>query len=71
MTLPDHTSGRSKSVSDVLKGLPPEDFSLRNASTGLRGLAHKVHHNLQDYGRDITGQKTLAYLVRPAYFRQV
>ncbi len=41
------------------------------ASPGLGGLARKIRRNLDDYGWRITIQKTLAYLVRSVYFRQV
>jgi GNAT superfamily N-acetyltransferase len=65
-----HTSVTPESRSDPLSGHAPENYSLGIASTGLSGLAHKVHRNLQDYGWYITVQKTLAYLVRSIYFRQ-
>jgi len=66
-----HTSVTPKSRSDPLSGHAPENYSLGIASTGLSGLAHKVHRNLQDYGWHITAKKTLAYLFRSVYFRQV
>src|SRR3984893_6908725 len=68
---PPHIPGSSKSGSEVLNSLPREDFSLGNASPGLSGLAHKVLRNLQDYGWQITLKKSLTYLVRSVYFRQV
>ena len=71
MSHPAHLPASPKSGSNVLNGLPPEDFSLRNASPGSSGLAHKVYRNWQDYGWYITIKKTLAYLVRSVYFRQV
>ena len=52
-------------------GLVPVDPSHSNASPELGGLVHKVHRNLQDYGWQITLKKTLAYLVRAVYFRQI
>ena len=66
-----HTSVTPQSGSGRLRGLPADNHSLGIGSTGLSGLAHKVHRNLQDYGWYITVQKTLAYLVRSVYFRQV
>lgn len=63
--------GDPKSGSKVLKGVTPEDFSCGIATPGLSGLAHKIHRNYQDYGLQTTVKKTLAYLVRSIYFRQV
>jgi ribosomal protein S18 acetylase RimI-like enzyme len=37
----------------------------------MQGLFHKIYRNLQDYGWRITIEKTLAYLIRAIYFRQV
>lgn len=71
MSYPVHPSGTTKSGLTVLSGLSREDFSLGNASLGLSGLVHKVLRNLQDYGWRITAHKTLAYLARSVYFRQV
>jgi RimJ/RimL family protein N-acetyltransferase len=71
MSHPAHLRGRPKLRPDGFHDLPREDFNLGNASSGLSGLAHKVHRNLQDYGWKITIEKTLAYLVRSVYFRQV
>jgi len=68
---PVHPSGTAKSGLAVITGLPHEDFRLGSASPGLGGLAHKVLRNLQDYGWRIIAQKTLAYLVRSVYYRQV
>ena len=71
MSHPAHLPESPKSGSNVLNGLPPEDFSRRNASPVPSGLAHKIHRNWQDYGWHITIKKTLAYLVRSVHFRQV
>lgn len=71
MSHPAHLPSSPESGSNVLNRHPPEEVSLRNASSGLDGLPHKVHRNLQDYGWWITVTKTLAYLVRSVYFRQV
>jgi GNAT superfamily N-acetyltransferase len=54
-----------------LGAIPPEDFGYGISAPGLRGLANKIHRNYQDYGLPITIQKTLAYLFRAIYFRQV
>ena len=62
---------RVKSESGFPKGGPANRDSLGTASPGLGGLAHKVRRNLEDYGWGITIQKSLAYLVRSVYFRQV
>jgi GNAT superfamily N-acetyltransferase len=62
-------SFRSEPV--ILKGGPTDRYSLGIASPGLGGMAHKVRRNLEDYGWRITMQKTVAYLVRSIYFRQV
>jgi GNAT superfamily N-acetyltransferase len=56
---------------NVPQELPPEDSHGRNTSPELSGLFHKIHRNWQDYGLTITAKKTLAYLVRSIYFRQV
>lgn len=66
-----HASRTPKSGTAALNGLPREYFSLGIESTGLTGLVRKIHRNLQDYGWRITIQKTLAYLGRSVYFRQV
>ena len=66
-----HLPGGTKSGPSVLIGLPSKDLGGSSASPELGGLAHKVHRNLQDYGWQITLKKTLAYLVRSVYFRQV
>jgi GNAT superfamily N-acetyltransferase len=71
MAIRSHAPVTPKSGSDSLSGLAAENYTLGIASTGLSGLAHKVHRNLQDYGWHITVQKSLAYLVRSVYFRQV
>jgi GNAT superfamily N-acetyltransferase len=62
---------RFKSEPAFLKGGPAERDSFGIASPGLGGLADKIRRNLDDYGWRITIQKTLAYLVRSVYFRQV
>src|SRR3979409_413887 len=62
---------RFKSESALLKVGQADRYSLGIASPGLGGLAHKIRRNLDDYGWRITIQKTLAYLVRSVYFRQV
>ena len=66
-----HLPEGPKSGSKVVNGPPPDDLSRRNTSPGQSGLAHKVQRNLQDYGWHITVNKTLAYLFRSVYFRQV
>jgi GNAT superfamily N-acetyltransferase len=71
MVNPVHPAPRFQPRSNVLTGPPAEDFKNGNASPELSGLAHKVHRNLQDYGWRITLKKTLAYLLRSIYFRQV
>ena len=71
MAILSHASVTPKSGLDSLSGLAAKNYTLGIGSTGLRGLAHKVYRNLQDYGWHITVQKTLAYLVRSVYFRQV
>jgi GNAT superfamily N-acetyltransferase len=62
---------RFKSESALLKGGQADRYSLGIASPGLGGLADKILRNLDDYGWRITIHKTLAYLVRSVYFRQV
>ncbi len=62
---------RFKSESAILKGGHAEMDSRGIASPGLGGLARKIRRNLDDYGWRITIHKTLAYLVRSVYFRQV
>jgi len=66
-----HLPERPKSGSNVVNGPHPDDLRRRDTSRGLSGLAHKVQRNLQDYGWHATAQKTLAYLFRSVYFRQV
>src|SRR5260221_11538901 len=56
---------------DLLAGTPAENYSLGIASPGLSGLAHKIQRNVEDYGSRVALKKTLAYLVRSVYFRQV
>jgi GNAT superfamily N-acetyltransferase len=60
-----------KSGSRVLSAISPEDFSYGISAPGLTGLVNKIHRNYQDYGLGITIQKTLSYLARSVYFRQV
>ena len=60
-----------KSAVDILKGIPQDKHLLDIASLRPIGMAHKVQRNLEDYGWHITIKKTLAYLVRWVYFRQV
>jgi GNAT superfamily N-acetyltransferase len=60
-----------KSEPALLKGGPTDRYSLGFASSGLGGMDDKLQRNLEDYGWRITIQKTLAYLVRSNYFRQV
>ena len=71
MSHPAHLPGSHHPRSHVLNGSPLEDFQPRNASFEFSGLANKVYRNLQDYGWQITLKKTLAYLLRSIYFRQV
>jgi GNAT superfamily N-acetyltransferase len=66
-----HPTERPKSGLNVVNGPPPDDLTRRDTSRGLSGLARKVQRNLQDYGWHTTAQKTLAYLFRSVYFRQV
>jgi GNAT superfamily N-acetyltransferase len=61
----------NKSAADFLKVIPEEKLLLDMPSIKPSGLAHKVQRNLDDYGWHITVRKTLAYLVRWIYFRQV
>lgn len=65
------TADRPKSAPDPLHGLPPEEFRFARRTAGLGALFQKVRRNLQDYGLSITLRKTLAYLLRAAYFQQV
>ena len=65
------TADRPKSAPDRLQGLPPEDFRFATRTAGLGALFQKVRRNLQDYGLSITLRKTVAYLLRAAYFQQV
>jgi GNAT superfamily N-acetyltransferase len=60
-----------KSAADTLREIPPDDHLLDMDSLRPSDLTHKVQRNLQDYGWHITLNKTLAYLVRWVYFRQV
>jgi GNAT superfamily N-acetyltransferase len=71
MTPVNHPPETSAPESNVLHGIPAEDYNLRHATDELGGLAHKVHRNYQDYGWHITLKKTLAYLLRSVYFQQV
>ena len=71
MSHPTHIARSHRLGSDILNGLPAENYRLGIAAPGLSGLAHKIHRNLEDYGWHITVKKTLAYLVRSVYFRQV
>ena len=66
-----HLPERPKSGSNVVNGPPPDDLGHSKTSPGQSDLAHKLQRNLQDYGWQITAQKTLAYLFRSIYFRQV
>ncbi len=66
-----HLPERPKSGSNVVNGPAPDDLSRRNTSPGQSDLTHKLQRNLQDYGWQITAQKTLAYLFRSIYFRQI
>jgi GNAT superfamily N-acetyltransferase len=60
-----------KSGSGILKGLPAADRIFSTPLPSPNDLAHKFKRNLEDYGWRIAVQKTLAYLVRWVYFRQV
>jgi GNAT superfamily N-acetyltransferase len=60
-----------KSGPDIIRGIPPHDQLPGTAPLRLSRLSHKVQRNLEDYGWQITIKKTLAYLVRWAYFQQV
>jgi GNAT superfamily N-acetyltransferase len=60
-----------KAVPELLKTIPADSQTLSLPSLGPNDLAHKVQRNLEDYGLRITAGKTLAYLVRWIYFRQV
>ena len=50
---------------------PPSDVGPAQSAPELRGLFRKVRRNWQDYGWATAVKKTLAYLVRAVYFRQV
>jgi GNAT superfamily N-acetyltransferase len=56
---------------NVPQELPSGDSHGGNVAFGPSSLLHKIHRNWQDYGWSITIKKTLAYLVRSVYFRQV
>src|SRR5471032_2345429 len=71
MNRPANLPANHKAASNVLVGPLSEDLSRGDASPRPSGLARKIHRNWQDYGWYITIQKTLAYLVRSVYFRQV
>jgi GNAT superfamily N-acetyltransferase len=60
-----------KSAADILKEMPEDKHLFYTPSSRPGGMAHKVQRNLEDYGWHITVKKTLAYLVRWVYFRQV
>ncbi len=60
-----------KSEPAILREGPTSTYSFGIISPGPGGIAHKIRRNLEDYGWRITIQKTLAYLVRSVYFRQV
>jgi GNAT superfamily N-acetyltransferase len=64
-------ASNDKSESDILKGIPAVDRLPGMTSLRPSGLPRKVQRNLEDYGWHITLGKTLAYLVRWVYFRQV
>ena len=66
-----HTSESPKTAPDLLNGLPPEEYRFGSKSSGLGSLLHKVRRNFQDYGWWTTARKTVAYLLRSVYFRQV
>lgn len=54
-----------------MRAAPSEDSGHGSASPELGSLFDKIRRNWQDYGWDITLRKTVAYLVRSIYFRQV
>ncbi len=66
-----HFPNNAEFALTVLDDIRPEGFSSTSASPGPGGLFHKVHRNYQDYGLQITIRKTLAYLIRSVYYRQV
>jgi len=63
--------GNSKSEADILTGVPVENHSPGIAAPGLSRLSHKVQRNLEDYGWQVAVKKSVAYLLRAVYFRQV
>jgi len=63
--------GNSKSQADILTGVPVENHSPGIAAPGLGRLSHKVQRNLEDYGWQVAVKKSVAYLLRAVYFRQV
>lgn len=66
-----HPAETAASRPDVLNGLPAEEPGRSPASSPLSGLPHKVQRNVQDYGWLVAAKKTLAYLFRAIYFRQI
>jgi GNAT superfamily N-acetyltransferase len=66
-----HPPESTESASNVVTEPSPAERSSGNPSSGQTDLARKVQRNLEDYGWHITGKKTLAYLFRSVYFRQV
>jgi GNAT superfamily N-acetyltransferase len=59
------------SDSSVLHRTPSGETGRQTSQFELSGLLRKFRRNWQDYGWNITARKTLAYLIRAIYFRQV
>lgn len=66
-----HNSRERSSGPCVLDPPPAKDAPSTHSSPELNGLLHKVQRNWEDYGWATAVKKTLAYLVRAVYFRQV
>jgi GNAT superfamily N-acetyltransferase len=66
-----HIPPESSSGSSVVHGLPADGAPQDSSAPELSGFFHKVRRNWQDYGWSVTARKTLAYLIRAVYFRQV
>lgn len=66
-----HIPTDSASSSSLVQGLPAEGAPRDSSAPELSGFFQKVRRNWQDYGWSVTASKTLAYLIRAVYFRQV
>lgn len=66
-----HPAATTASRPDIVNRRPAQESSGSPTSSPLSALPHKVQRNVQDYGWLVAVKKTLAYLFRAIYFRQI